>query len=370
MNIQDQMQVQAGKRLSIYEEIPDLYEICVNCVAFSNQAGGEIAIGVNPETFEILGLDDQQVYEAMSAIPHAIEMMGSPSIVPEVYVRNVGGRHILMVRVAKGSMKPYYIRNEGDQQGVYIRHAKTNRHASKEEIEEMKREAQNQSYDEVLMLDYGLEDLELAQLKADVHRLVHMELSDADLLRFGLFDRLIPTRALAILAGDKPRYGYAKLICTRHRISPSGGFEDESEEMKGSLPQRVAAAIDFLMDSPEFCSHKIPRKLLLEAIVNAVVHRDYAIKSHAIQIDLFPDRLIISSPGGLPGTLTFSQIREGTSEARNPLVANFMRAIGFAGSWGTGIPRIQDICLEEGLFTPTFMEEGVFFKVVFDKCGR
>jgi len=367
MKTNDQLSVQNGSRLAIYAEIPDLKEICVSCVAFSNQAGGEIAIGVNPDTFEIYGLSDQEVTEAIRAIPKAVAKHCSPTIVPELYARNIGGRHILMVRIERGSMKPYYIREEGDRDGVYVRQCKKNRFATKDQIDEMVRQTRNQSFDEVLLRDSSLADLDLSGLKADVHRLVHMEFSDADFLRLGLLDHMVPTRALAILAGDEQRFAYAKLICTRHRLSVSGGFEDETEEMKGSLPRKVKAAINFLMDKSGFCSQCIPQDVLLEAIVNAVVHRDYAIKQ-AVQIDAYPDRLMISSPGLLPKTMTFSKIREGTSETRNPLLANFMRSTGFAGSWGTGIPKINAICIEEGIFTPMFVEEGIFFKVIFDKC--
>jgi|GEM_PF-2777543 len=370
MNNDNQFSMQNGHRFAIYAEMPDMYELCVTCVAFANQAGGEIAIGANADSYEIYGLSDQEVSQALLKIPHELASMCNPSIIPELYVRNIGERHILMVRIARGGMKPYYIREKGELKGVYLRQGKKNRLAGKDQIEEMKRESLNQSFDEVLVEDYQLEDLDIAGLKEDVHRLVHMELSDADFLRMGLFDRLVPTRALAILAGDEQRFGYAKLICTKHSISASGGFEDEAEEMKGSLPRRVASAIDFLMETPDFCSHHIPRKLLLEAIVNAVVHRDYAARDHAIAIDVYPDRLIIASPGLLPKSMTFSQIREGTSETRNPLLANFMRTIGFAGSWGTGIPRIFSICMEEGIFTPTFKEEGVYFQVIFDRCGK
>lgn len=370
MNMQDQMQVKVGKRLSLYAEVPSLNEICVNSVAFANQAGGEIAIGVNPDTLEILGINDQEIYAALVKIPHAIENKCSPNIVPEVFVRNVGGRHILMVRIAAGSMKPYYIREEGDLKGVYVRQSKMNRHASRQQIEELVRQSRNQSFDEIMMSDCKLEDLDLAGLKEDVHRLVHMELSDTDLLRLGLLDRSTPTRALAILVGDERWFGYAKLVCTRHRISPSGGFEEESEEMTGSLPRRVASAIDFLTEMPDFCGHKIPRKLLLETIVNAVVHRDYAMKADAVKIDVFPDRIILSSPGGLPGTVTIAQLREGISQSRNPLIANFMRVIGFAGSWGTGIPRIFEVCMEEGLFTPELKANGDFFQVIIDRCSN
>ena len=370
MNAINQVNVFEGKKMALYVEMPDLYEIAATAVSFANLAGGEMVIGVDPAAHEIFGLSDGEISKALSDVPHAIEKLCTPAIVPEIFVRNVDERHLLIIKIGMGSMKPYYIRDEGDREGVYIRQAKVNRHASKEQIEEMIRESKNQSFDEILVRDYQLDNLELARLKDDIRHLIHMEISDADLLRLGLFDRLIPTRALAIIAGDEKRFGYAKILCTKHRLSSSGDFEDETEEIQGSLPNRIIGAIDFLLNDASYCSQRMPRKLLLEAIVNAVSHRDYAMREHAIQIESYPDRLVIISPGGLPKTMTITKILSGTSEARNPLISNFMRFIGFAGSWGTGIRRIQEICIEEGIYTPTFVEEGIFFKVIFDKSSK
>ncbi len=370
MNTSTRMDALEGKKMAIYLEFPDLYDLAVAAVSFANLAGGEMVIGVNPATHEIFGLSDDEISKALSDIPHAIEKLCMPAIVPEIFVRNVDDRHLLIVKIGMGFMKPYYIRDEGDREGVYIRQAKVNRRASKMQIEEMIRESRNQSFDEILVKDYHLDDIHLSALKDDVHQLIHMEVSDSDLLRLGLFDRLIPSRALAIIAGDENRFGYAKILCTKHRITASGNFEDETEEMQGSLPRRVIEAIDFLLNDTSYCSYRIPRQLLLEAIVNAVTHRDYAMTEHAIQIESYPDRLVIASPGGLMKTMTITKILSGMSEARNPLISNFMRYIGFSGSWGTGIRRIQEICIEEGIYTPTFVEEGIFFKVIFDMCGK
>jgi len=66
--------------------------------------------------------------------------------------------------------------------------------------------------------------------------------------------------------------------------------------------------------------HRIPLRVVKEAIVNAVIHRDYRL-NRDIFVRIFDNRVEIESPGGLPGTITAENIRASGSKARNPLIA-------------------------------------------------
>ena len=81
----------------------------------------------------------------------------------------------------------------------------------------------------------------------------------------------------------------------------------------------------------------LPLEVLREALVNAWVHRDYAIMGRQVRLEVFRDRVEVASPGGLPGRMTVERVRGGgASRSRNEAMANAMVVAGFAGRRGTG----------------------------------
>lgn len=93
---------------------------------------------------------------------------------------------------------------------------------------------------------------------------------------------------------------------------------------------------------------EIPLEALREAVLNAVIHRDYFDKGANVMVEIFPDRVEITSPGGLPKGLNPQEF--GTrSVLRNPNLANLFHRINYIEKMGTGIRRIQKMMLEAGL---------------------
>ena len=96
------------------------------------------------------------------------------------------------------------------------------------------------------------------------------------------------------------------------------------------IDQAVRAVLDELAQGLTLASsgfktrHKYPERVVKEAIVNAVIHRDYRL-NRDIVIRIFDDRLTVESPGALPGTITPANIERARSKARNPLVAQNLR---------------------------------------------
>ena len=76
-----------------------------------------------------------------------------------------------------------------------------------------------------------------------------------------------------------------------------------------------------------------------EAIVNALIHRDYLLSNTDIELSIYADRLEIISPGTLPNGITPERMRTGTRAARNLLLKDVMRDYGYLEHMGMGIPR-------------------------------
>jgi ATP-dependent DNA helicase RecG len=82
-----------------------------------------------------------------------------------------------------------------------------------------------------------------------------------------------------------------------------------------------------------------PAEVLREAIVNALIHRDYLLSNTDIELAVYSDRLEIVSPGRLPNGITLDRMRTGCRTARNQLLKDIMRDYGYLENLGMGIPR-------------------------------
>ena len=99
------------------------------------------------------------------------------------------------------------------------------------------------------------------------------------------------------------------------------------------------------------------RDAVHEAVVNALVHRDYARAGARVRVLLFSDRLEIRSPGALPNGLTVEQVRLGATSHRNTLLVEVMHQLGHVETVGRGIHRIFATMRARGAAEPGFAEQ-------------
>ena len=100
-----------------------------------------------------------------------------------------------------------------------------------------------------------------------------------------------------------------------------------------------------------------PMKAVREAITNAVMHRDWFVEGANVFVELYTDRIEVSSPGGLPKGMTLADLGH-KSIRRNTLIADLLHRIEFIEKAGTGIRRIRDDAREQGCPEPIFEETG------------
>ncbi|MCR4738108.1 MAG: transcriptional regulator, partial [Bacteroidales bacterium] len=105
---------------------------------------------------------------------------------------------------------------------------------------------------------------------------------------------------------------------------------------------------------------ELPAQAVTEAIVNAVVHRNYT-SNGSVQVMLFKDRLEVWNPGKLPQGMTIAKLtKEHNSNPVNPVLANPVYLTGYIEQMGTGTTDIIDHCLEYGLRKPEFHQDDDF----------
>lgn len=145
-------------------------------------------------------------------------------------------------------------------------------------------------------------------------------------------------------------------------------LDDQADiRCEGSLPTQVAAAADaiekFIPRRRVLTSVRrfegqpvIPRDAWLEGVVNAVLHRSYSAAGDHIRVEIFPDRMEISSPGRFPGLVDPTRPLEITRYARNPRIARVCSDLGIAQELGEGIRRIYSEMRRRGLTDPIYSQ--------------
>ena len=147
----------------------------------------------------------------------------------------------------------------------------------------------------------------------------------------------------------------------------------DRKEANGVLTEIIEEAVMFVKRHTNFGAKiegikriDIPEYLpevVREAIVNAVVHRDYSIRNAHISLFIFDDRLEIRSPGRLPNAASLELLPIGDHHPRNRLLFLLIEALGYGERVGTGIPRMLRVCREKGYTEPRFQEMGEAFWV-------
>jgi ATP-dependent DNA helicase RecG len=175
---------------------------------------------------------------------------------------------------------------------------------------------------------------------------------------------LYPTKGLLILLGVNEN---CRIKCARFKGVDMSVFIDK-KEYSGNLFSQLKNAEIFIKNhinvGPQITQLKnkevpeIPYVAIREALVNAVVHRDYSNLGRDVKIGIYDDIVNIVSPGGFPSTLTQDDVLNGRSEIRNRVIARVFKELGYIEQWGSGVQRMISSCQEYGLEVPTIMEKG------------
>ena len=203
-----------------------------------------------------------------------------------------------------------------------------------------------------------------------------LEISDVALLdSLMLIEDEQLTRAAVLLFHENPeRYVFGAYVKIGHFETDADLlYQDEVHGPLITMPDRVMETI-YLKYFKGTISYEglqrietfpVPRPALREAILNAIVHRDYT-TGIPIQIKVFRDRVIVYNDGRLPENWTVQDLLS-THRSRpyNPMIANTFFRSGFIETWGRGIERITTACQDAGKPFPLFEASPSEIKVTF-----
>jgi predicted HTH transcriptional regulator len=151
----------------------------------------------------------------------------------------------------------------------------------------------------------------------------------------------------------------------------------DSVEIRSYLPQAAEEAIAFVQKHLQREAvigavrrqdrWTVPPVAIREAVINAIVHADYAQRGAPIRIAIFDNRIEVDNPGLLPFGLTVEDIRRGVSKLRNRVIGRVFHELHLIEQWGSGIQRMTSACVDAGLAPPELEEVGTHFRVTIGK---
>lgn len=318
-------------------------------VAFANTEGGELIIGITDDG-TVVGVDNPDLVSAQ--VTNMIRDAISPDItlITQVDTRLSDGKALIHITVHRGNKRPYYVTKKGmTSAGVYVRQGNTSAPASADAIREMIRETDGYSYESNLSFEQNLTFDYCSKIFAGKN------------IRFGKNQmrtmKLISQNGnytnLAMLLSDQC---FHTIQFARFQGSEIGIFT-ERQRFTGSILRQLEDAIHTLnrynrtrseihglyrIDSRDY-----PEEALREALINAVVHRDYD-RDVSINIRVFDDRIEIASYGGLPPNTTIETFMLGLSMPRNKNLADVFYRLELIEAFGSGIPKMIDTYRENG----------------------
>lgn len=224
MNINEILKKPEGRRLEFKETMQTQGSLPKTVIAFANDAGGEIYIGVRDNPRGVVGLPEDKLVELEEQISNIIYNCCYPTIIPDISFLTVEDKYLIKIIIYRGNMPPYYLKEKGKTNGTYIRVGSANRLADASMIEELERKKRNISFDSEPAFDKPAAELDINEFKSFFHEKTGEELNTQSLKKLELIKEyqgiFYPTNALILFSDDELRnshFYFAKVECARFK---------------------------------------------------------------------------------------------------------------------------------------------------------
>lgn len=336
-------------------------------VAFSNTKGGVISLGVSDDG-KVVG---QKLSNKLKAEINDLARKCEPPIT----IKKISQvDKVVVIEIDEGDEKPYSC-----SEGYFRRLDATTQKMEQREVRTLFRETDTVSFEDLSYKGLGLNDISLKKVKSFLHEAnTSFKVNKTNLPPFltslGVYEKGKIKNAGALMFASK----VGKFL--PHAESILGAFKGtdkmniyDRHDVKDDLLTQFNEAVNFLKKHlnvrseirfvNRFDIYELPLDALREAVVNAIVHRDYAVKGTSIYVRIYDNRVEIENPGGLPEGITKRDFGK-SSVRRNPIIADLFHRMGKVERMGSGIDRMRDLMREAGLKEPVFAMD-TFFRVIF-----
>lgn len=364
--------------------------------SFSNQDdGGVIIFGVDEEQdFREAGVyDAQDIQKRINA--QCLQM--EPVVRPLLTVLEKEGKSFVAAEIPGMDLteRPCYYKGQGRMKGSFVRIGDSDEPMTDYEIYsyEAFRKKYQDDIREIPRATFGALDQHelneyLQKLKLGKPNLA--TLSDDSIYELMSVTRNQAVTLSAVLLFSLYPQAYFPQLCIIAVSIPGTEIGDtgmlgerflDNQRIEGNIPQMLEGALSFVRKNMKnrVIIHAdsgkredrtdYPLVAVREALVNALVHRDYSIHTEGmpIQLLMFEDRIEIRNPGGIYGRIKIDQLGKVQPDTRNPVLASALEILGITENRYSGIPTIRKLMKEYGLREPEFLEERGSFVVRFYK---
>ncbi len=375
--------------------------------AFANGSGGTVVLGLAEEDgFAAVGVEDPVKVRDDLASLCADGFV--PPVRAEIEIVSFEDRALVVAVVPETPRgeKPCYVKDQGIYTGSYIRGGDGDRHLTQYEVGVLIAGRGQPRDDAELVSDAGVDDLDpdavarllrrVRERQPAVFGAASDEIALVRMKVLGRHDgRLAPTIAGLMALGAYPQEHFPQLHLTfvsipataKDRVPADGPRFLDNQTITGSIPVMVAEALRVITrnmstratvtGSGRTDSFDYPREAIREAVVNALLHRDYApgARGTQVQVEMYQDRLMIRSPGGLFGAVTEDDLgQDGVSSSRNGHLSMLLMDVTMpdgdrlvAENRGSGIPAMLATLRRSGMSPPEFVSRVASFSVTFPK---
>lgn len=361
-------------------------------VGMANGEGGSVLLGIAPRSAQVSGIPEPE--RALETVFQAALLADPPLVLPLPQQIQVEGQTVIRLRVPAGLPHVYnldgrYLGREG---------AQTNPLPARR-LRQLLMERGVVHFESQSPPSTNLEDLDLEQVSAYCERYRELVPGSANLtwqeilLRRGCLLRvdgvkgrpgspgeLLPTNAALLLFGKQPQQWLPGATILAARFSGTT-LTDQfvKQEINGTLPQQLQQVQAFVQENIRRVIRlaglkhedrfEIPLEALRELLVNAVAHRDYNLQGDMIHVNIFSDRVEVTSPGGLSGPVTLANMLE-VRFARNAVITQILADLGYVERLGYGLNRVVELARLQQLPAPQFEAPGGFFRATIYSGGE
>ena len=352
--------------------------------AFANGCGGCLLFGIADDD-TVIGLADakgdaefisQKIKERIDPVPQV-----------NMKIELINGKEILILQVMQGDDTPYYCIGDGALE-TFVRIGNESVIAEATEHKRLVLKGHNSSFD-ARPSDELFEDYAFSKLRSRYYAWNGVGFDNKFYRSFGMVDtKGILTNAGLLMADECP-IRQSRVFCTRwNGKTKSGGTIDalDSAEITGGLVTLLEDTMSFIRRNSRTMWYKEPmqrieipeymERSVMEAITNALAHRDYLIQGSEVHVDMYDDRMAIYSPGGMPeGRLIQNMdLSDIPSVRRNPIVADIFTQLGYMERKGSGMGKILNPIKNLPYFTeklmPKFFSDRAQFTITFPNMLR
>lgn len=370
--MEDILKKEEGKTLEFKENASLLTGIVKTVVAFTNTAGGTIVVGIEDKTKKIVGITDP--LEDEERIVTTISETVTPFIMPNIDIQSYRGKTLILIHVAYAP-GPHYLKRGADRL-AYVRFGSTNRVADEDTLENLKLLGKNRAFDELPCPQAPKNQINWNVVN-DVFKEVSKSITPKKAHNIGILSPQNPAYASngGMLMFGKNRSQFfpdALIRCVRF----AGLIREHSIDhidIDTYLPYAIDEVMHFIKKNTYVRSHiehikridtpQYPPLAVREAVINAIVHTDYAIRGSSIIVAIFDDRIEITNPGAVPYGLTLEDAIAGSTRTRNKVITKTFHLLKIIEQWGSGLQKIISAFAQSGLKRPKFEELGSQFRV-------